>query len=126
MEYYMNTIHPDVTTCIGWWILEPLGIYNCYSGITTNQSEAFNTVLKCLQKWREAPVDCILFSLYQLQVYYLNEIQRGLCQSGDYKLSAHFANCARDPTEMKFIESICPQDRLGYYDAVSWLNEAKL
>ena len=53
---------------------------------------------------------CILFSLYQLQVYYLNEIQRGLCQSGDYKLSAHFANCARDPTEMKFIESICPQD----------------
>jgi len=106
----MNEIHPDVTTCIGRWILEPLGVYNCYSGITTNQSEAFNTVLKRIQKWREVPLDSILFSLYQLQIYYFNEIQRGLCQSGDYKLSTHFAHCARDPTEVQLIESVCPND----------------
>ena len=106
----MNEIHPDVTTSIGRWILEPLGVYNCYSGVTTNQSEAFNTVLKRLQKWREAPLDSILFSLYQLQIYYFNEIQRGLCQSGDYRLSSHFAYCARDPTEVQLIESVCPHD----------------
>lgn len=59
----MNEVHPDVITCIGRWILEPLGVDNCYSGVTTNQSEAFNTVLKRLQKWRDAPLDSILFSL---------------------------------------------------------------
>ena len=117
VEYYMNEIHPDVTTCIGCWIVEPLGVYNYYSGVTTNQSEAFNTVLKRLQKWREAPLDSILFSLYQLQNYYFNEIQRGLCQSGDYKLSTHFANCARDPTEVKLTEFICPQDIVGRVQA---------
>lgn len=50
-----------------------------------------------------------MFSLYQLQNYYFNEIQRGLCQSGNYKLSAEFANCARDPTEVKLTECISPQ-----------------
>ncbi len=105
----MNEIHPDVITCIGRWVLEPLGVYNCYSGVTTNQSEGFNTVLKRLQKWREAPLDSIVFSLYQLQNYYYNEIQRGLCQCGDYQLSAEFASCARDPTEVKLNESISPQ-----------------
>lgn len=104
----MNEIHPDAITCIGRWNLEPLGVYNCYSGVTTNQSEGFNTVLKRLQKWREAPLDSIIFSLYQLQNYYYNEIQRGLCQCGDYKLSTEFASCARDPTEVKLIESIPP------------------
>lgn len=104
----MNEIHPNVTTCIGRWILEPLGVYNCYSGITTNQSKGFNTVLKRLQKWREAPLDSIIFSLYQLQNYYYNEIQRGLCQCGDYRLSTEFASCAQDPTEVKLAESISP------------------
>ena len=47
---------------------------------------------------------------YQLQIYYFNEIQRGLCQSGDYRLSSHFAYCARDPTEVQLIESVCPHD----------------
>ena len=74
----MKEIHPDVTICIARWLLEPLGVYNRYSGITTNQSEGFNTVLKHLQQWKEAPVDSILLCLYQLQTYYYNEIQRGL------------------------------------------------
>ena len=51
---------------MGRWVLEKLGIYNPYSGITTNQSEGFNTVLKYLQHWKEAPVDAIVPSLYHL------------------------------------------------------------
>jgi len=87
LEYYMHEIYPDVTTCIGRWILEPLRVYNCYSGVMTNHSEGFNTVIKHLKNWKEAPLDSIVFSLYQLHNYYYNEIQRGLCQCGDFKLS---------------------------------------
>jgi len=65
----------------------PLGVYNSYSGVTTNQSKGFYTVLKYLQKNREALLESIIFSAYQLQNYYYNEIQRGLCQCGDYKFT---------------------------------------
>ena len=62
----------------GRWILQELGIYNPYSGITNNQSESFNATLKRLQNWHEVPVDVIVLSLHHLQIFYYNEIQRGL------------------------------------------------
>ena len=36
----------QVTESLGRWILEPLGIYNAFIGVTSNQSESFNAVLK--------------------------------------------------------------------------------
>ena len=48
LHYYTRNIHPDVNTSIGRWILEAVGVYSPFSGITNNQSEGFNTVLKGL------------------------------------------------------------------------------
>lgn len=58
--------------------MEDAGVYNPVSGITSNQSEGFNSVLKRLQSHQEAPVDLVVLSLYYLQTYYFNEAQRGL------------------------------------------------
>ncbi|SMN01976.1 hypothetical protein SPONN_283 [uncultured Candidatus Thioglobus sp.] len=44
-------------------------------------------VLKDLQSWKEAPLDCMALSLYQLQAYYYNEIERGLSGLGQYTLA---------------------------------------
>lgn len=63
---------------VGRWHLEELAVYNPISGITTNQSEGFNTLLKHLQEWKEIPVDMAVLSLYHLQAYYSNEWERGL------------------------------------------------
>jgi hypothetical protein len=41
-------------------------------------SESLNRVVKALQNWKEAPVDAMVTALYQLQQYFINEIQRGL------------------------------------------------
>ena len=71
MQYYPRSL----AKTIGRWILESLQIYNPYSGITNNQSEGFNTVLKRLQNWREVPVDAIVLTLYYLQAFYHDEIQ---------------------------------------------------
>ena len=46
-QYYCNHIAPDIAS-IARWALEPLGIYNPYSGITNNQAEGLNYVLKQL------------------------------------------------------------------------------
>ncbi len=60
------------------WNIEELGVYNPMSGITSNQSEGFNSVLKRLQGWKEIPIDSAVLSLYHLQAFYWNEWQRGL------------------------------------------------
>ena len=58
--------------------MEKQGVYNPLSGVTNNQSEGFNSILKRMQSWKEIPIDTALLSLYHLQVYYRNEWQRGL------------------------------------------------
>jgi hypothetical protein len=80
-EYYTETIHPNINH-IGGWLLAPFGI----ESPTTNQSEAFNHVLKKLQDWKEAPVDAIGLTLFRLAEFYLVEITRGRCGLGNYLL----------------------------------------
>ena len=77
-QYYIEKIHPDMSkTCR--WALEPLGVIcTPYSGVTNNQSEGFNRVIKDFQSWKEAPLDSFVLALFQLQAYYGNEIKRGL------------------------------------------------
>ena len=70
--------------------LEKLLVYNPYSGVTNNQSEGLNRVMKELQGWKEAPIDCMLLALYHLQAFYLNEIRRGLAGMGEYHLTEKY------------------------------------
>ena len=88
-EYYHNNLHPEISS-IGRWVLEDFRVYNPYSGVTSNQSEALNYVLKQLQEWRESPLDCMILALYYLQCYYLVEITRGQHGLGNYHLHSSF------------------------------------
>ena len=87
----MKEHHSDILSRSGRWILEELQIYDPYSGVTNNQSESLNRVLKDLQGWKEAPVDCVLLALYQLQAFYINEIHRGLAGMGEYHITDPYA-----------------------------------
>lgn len=80
--------------------MEKLGIYNPYSGITTNQSEGFNAVLKHLQHWKEAPIDAIILSLYHLQNFYYNELQRGFSGLGTFSLDERYLALTRPHDEI--------------------------
>ena len=71
-----------------------MNIYSPLSGITTNLSEGFNTVLKHYEGWKEAPLDSMVLGLYQIQVYYHNEIQRGYGGLGSYSLSPDYSFAA--------------------------------
>lgn len=95
----------QVNSSLGRWILESMGVYNPYSGVTSNQSESFNAVLKRLQSWREVPLDAIVLSLYYLQAFYSNEVQRGFAGLGNFELSAEFAIARRAPEEIVTIST---------------------
>ena len=70
VEYYNHHIDPEVTASAGQWIFEPLGIYNGYSGVTTNQSEGFNTLLKAFTLRKESIIDSIMLALYLFTVLF--------------------------------------------------------
>ena len=87
-----------------------MNVYNELSGITTNQSEGFNTLLKHYGNWKEAPVDALILGLFKLQVFYYNEIQRGYGGIGSYSLSHDFACAAIAVDEVMSIPIIQPAD----------------
>lgn len=76
--YPSQLLFLQVTCMCARWNLEQFGIYNPLSGITNNQSEGFNSVLKRMTAWKEMPIDNAVLSLYHLQAFYWNEWQRGL------------------------------------------------
>ena len=80
------------------------------SGITTNQSEGYNTLLKHYENWKEAPVDAFILGLYRLQGFYYNEIQRGYGGIGSYTLSPDFAHAAIAVDEIVSIPAIQPAE----------------
>ena len=87
-----------------------MGVYNPYSGVTSNQSESFNALLKRLQSWREVPVDAIVLALYYLQAFYSNEVQRGFAGLGNFLLSAEFTAAQRPAEEIVIISTIQPEE----------------
>lgn len=95
---------------MGRWILQKLRVYSPYSGVTSNQSESFNVVLKRLQSWREVPVDVIVLSLFHLHAYYNNEIQRGFSGLGNYLLAPEFVTAQRTEDEITIIPTYSPSD----------------
>ena len=63
LQYYNANISPDIESTARWAI-EPLGVYNPFSGVTNNQAEGMNFVLKHLLNWREVPIDCIALAIH--------------------------------------------------------------
>ena len=89
-DYYTYNIQPDIASIARWSIAQFEGVYDSYSGVTTNQAESLNTVLKNLQQWNESPHDCMVLALYYLQAYYKREIMRGIHGMGNYPLHPQF------------------------------------
>ena len=52
----------------------------------------FHRVLKDLQSWKEAPLDSMILSLYQLQAFYFNEINRGIAGLGEYSIASSYSH----------------------------------
>ena len=95
LEYYQTNLHPNISS-FGRWTLEEYGIYNPYGGVTSNQSESLNCLLKHLHAWKECPVDCMVLSFYYLQCYYELEIIRGQHGIGNYHLHSCFSGMFDD------------------------------
>ena len=87
-----------------------MNVYSSLSGITTNQSEGFNTLLKQYEHWKEAPLDSMILGLNQLQVYHHNEMQRGYGGLVSYSLSPFYSFAAIPLNELVTLSVTSPTD----------------
>ena len=130
-EYFRKSILPRIST-FGLWEIRKLFSFDVSSGMTTNQPEGFNFLLKSLQSWHEVPVDVIMYAFHMLQRFYLKEISRGKAGLGNYSLHNDYKNRIIDIEEIgnfpvcapeKIIESLknkkleaVPAERTGTSD----------
>ena len=115
-DYFNNNIHTDIES-LARWAIEPYGVYCPFSGITNNQAEGINFVLKQLQNWKEAPIDCMVLSLHYLQGFYTSEIARGQQNLGNYHLRSEFSNRLAMPLSLPDCIVYSPEE------IVSWMKE---
>ena len=69
-----------------------------------------NRVLKDLQKWKEAPLDCVLLLLYQLQAFYLNETKWGLVGLGEYSIAPEYHFITFDHLDVQYLPTSSPDE----------------
>ena len=68
-------------------------------------------VLKDLQDWKEAPLDSLVLSLYQLQAFYLNETKQGLAGLGNYTVAPKYqAACLDHQVAVQYLPTNYPED----------------
>ena len=81
------------------------------NGITTNQSEGFNFLLKDFQSWKEVPLDSLLMSLKLIQGFYLEEIHRGKANLGTFRLKPKYDRYvqffSQETTEQNENRTVC-------------------
>ena len=91
VEYFNEFINPEIESLAAWSI-KPIckKIFNFFPGVTTNQCEGLNNLLKILNERVELPLDVVILSIQQLSIYYSNEIKIGFGNRGNYRLLAQF------------------------------------
>ena len=95
---------------IHYHIIESNKIFNPYSGVTTNISEGFNTLIKWVNNHKKLPVDNMILSLFYLQNAIYCEVLRGRANLGNYKLKSEFEYVAVPPEELKYPHNLIKAD----------------
>lgn len=67
-------------------------------------------VVKDLHEWKEAPLDCVILSLYQLQAFYSNEIKRGLAGLGEYTICQQYSPLKQDESDVEYLPACSPNE----------------
>lgn len=66
--------------------------------------------MKDIQEWKEAPLDCVLLSMYQLQAFYYNEIKRGLAGLGEYTIALQYTALKLGESSLTYIPTRSPDE----------------
>lgn len=111
-DYFDTSLRDDILTFAARWLLEEAEVYDPYSGITNNVVESMNVVVKRLMEWKEVPIDSVVLSLNFLQNFYHNELVRGFCGVGNFKLKQRHKSAALERDDIEMPSEIYQPDQI--------------
>ena len=112
VDHFDNHLKQDMTNHAAKWVLQDLGVYNPYSGITNNISEGTNNIIDGLKNWTGAPLDSIVLSMHYLQNFKRNEIIRGRLEVGTFRLKSIHKDAILDPDIVEMPRDICKPEEI--------------
>ena len=71
-----------------------------------------NSVIKRLNGWKEVKIDAAVLSFNYLQVYYVHELLRGFCGTGNYSLQQRHMNAFIVQSEVDIPKEVCDPERI--------------
>ena len=109
-RYFERNIEPKLE-CSWFWSIRGKCPYDEVNGLTTNQSEGFNFLLKDFQNWKEVPIDGLLMSLKLIQGFREEECRRGKMGLGNYSLKSKYKQFKTDAENFQPRTLVChPKD----------------
>lgn len=115
LQYFESKLKSNILEKRGRWILSDLGIYTTGSGVTTNVSESMNTILKRLTQWKEVTLEHMVLAFYFLQTFYLKEVLRGRCGTGNYHVKVEYGSMKLDSSNVFFpTDYVSPEEIIPF------------
>lgn len=121
VEYFDLHIGCDIHR-IARWVLEKVGLYDPYSGITQNYSEGVNNLLHIVAEYKELPIDVCILVFQQLSISFWNEIMKGFSLEGNYSLKNIFLRYKRQKDETILRHCVTPGEVADFINQMIDLN----
>ena len=102
INYFLKNILIDIDS-IAKYAIFPIceQYFSDISGITTNVGEGLNNLMHAMLEEKLMPVDTVVSVMHFLSIYYCNEIKRGFCNIGEFKLKPEFLNLKQRKDELE-------------------------
>lgn len=104
-EFFWLNIHQEMISLAGRWMLEPLGVFNGYNGVSGQHCIELEGLIKSFTDRGEVAIDSITLCLYHLQCNVLNQLQRSLAGVGKYTLLNEYRSLAIDAEKIELQET---------------------
>lgn len=104
-QHYDEKLKDAIETRLGRWILQRYSLFSKDLGVTDIVCDGLQILMRDLQELKDPSLDAIAIALYHVSVYLANEITKGYCMFGAYKLRQELLYLQRPSDEMFILET---------------------
>lgn len=104
-QHYDEKLKEAIETRLGRWILQRYSLFSKDLGVTDIVCEGLQVLMRDIQEMKDPSVDTIAIALYHISVHLANEITKGYCNFGTYKLRQELLYLQRPSDEVFILEN---------------------
>ena len=112
IEFFESEVKGMIEERLGRWILQKYNLFSQPLGVSDIVNQSVQTVFRDMLELRDISVDKIVTGIHLLQLVLINEISKGFCNVGNYKLRPELGFLKRDEDEVFIDQTVCVPDAI--------------